>query len=92
MYSGGYGLGVARSRAVVEYSPQGRSWQELPRMIMGRAECAAVVAGGDLMVVGGVVGHGPVTVERYTRQSRRWEAMPSLPETFWPLAAVVSRL
>ena len=85
--------------AVLEYRPEARSRQEPPDMITARAECAAVVAGGDLMVVGGfdaldslMGGDGHVrTVERYTRQSQRWEALPSLPETFWPLAAVVSR-
>ena len=91
---GGWQIAGGVSHAVQEYDPGSRTWQELPSLIGGRSHPAAVVFGGEVMVMGGC-GSTPRplrTVERYTRQSQCWEAMPSMTEALmWPQAFVVSR-
>ena len=79
------------SCAVAAYDPVSRKWRDLPGMTNPRYLCAAVVVDGDVLVMGGQNGKtvDERTVERYSAQSHRWEAMPDMVQDCTRLAAVL---
>ena len=77
--------------AVIEYDPGQRSWKELPSMLQARFYYAVTVLGGGVVVMGGA--HPDTkSVERHTRRSQCWGAMPSLPRPLVFPAAIAVRV
>ena len=86
---GGFNRDLGTLSAMLEYDPEDGTWKELPGLLTARYSCAVTVLGGDIAVVGGRGDHWLTSAERYNHRLQCWEAMPSLTDPLWRLAAVV---